>query len=125
MIKIRQKGNFFKAFSFLNKLKEYDFTAKLEKCGKEGVAALAAATPKDTGLTSQSWEYEIKQTENTVTVTFSNTNIQNGVPIAIILQYGHATPSGYWVEGTDYINPALKPVFEKIVHEICGEVKKV
>ena len=125
MIKIRQKGDFSKTFSFLNRLKGYDFRVQLDRCGKEGVAALAAATPKDTGLTSQSWEYEIKQTKNTVTVTLNNTNIQNGVPIAVILQYGHATGSGYWVEGTDYINPALKPIFEKIADEIWEEVKKV
>lgn len=125
MIKIRQKGNFSKAFSFFNKLKNYDFTAQLDRCGKEGVAALSAATPKDTGLTSQSWEYNVKTTKNTASVSFSNTNIQNGVPIAIILQYGHATSSGYWIEGIDYINPALKPVFEKIADEIWEEVKKV
>lgn len=125
MIKIWQKGDFSKTFRFLNKLENYNFIDKLNRCGKKGTEALAAATPKDTGLTSQSWEYEVKSTKDTVTVTFTNTNIQNGVPIAVILQYGHATKNGYWVEGIDYINPALKPVFEEIADEIWEEVKKV
>ena len=125
MIKIRQKGNFSRVFSYLNRIKNYNFEEQLNELGKEGVAALAAATPKDTGLTSKSWNYDVKVTKNDVTVTFSNSNIQNGVPIAIILQYGHGTKNGYWIEGIDYINPALEPIFEKIADKIWEEVKKV
>lgn len=125
MISFKQKGNFSKTFSFLEKAKEKIHMSDFDKYGKDGVAALSAATPKDTGLTSESWKYKIERTKTTVKLSFYNTNIQNGTPIAIILQYGHATKSGRWIEGIDYINPAIKPVFERIADEVWEEVKKV
>lgn len=97
----------------------------LDKYGRAGVAALSAATPKDSGETASSWEYEIKRTKTTVSIVFNNTNIQNGVPIAIILQYGHATNNGGYVEGVDYINPAIKPIFERIANDAWKEVTQV
>lgn len=96
----------------------------LDKYGREGVAALASATPVDTGLTAKSWYYKIENKKGSVTISFLNSNIQNGVPIAIILQYGHGTGTGGWVEGRDYINPAIQPIFDRIVAEAWREVTK-
>jgi hypothetical protein len=96
----------------------------LEKYGQEGVVALASATPVDTGLTASSWYYEIERGPEKVSITFYNSNIQNGIPIAIILQYGHATGGGGWVQGRDYINPALQPIFDSIAQKAWEEVTK-
>ena len=117
MITFRQKGDFKKLNSFLEKAKHINHTSILDKYGKEGVAALMSATPKRTGLTASSWSYEIIRENGKLTLAFNNSNVQNGVPIAIILQYGHATSNGGWVEGIDYINPTLRPLFEKIADE--------
>lgn len=125
MISFRQKGDFSKLSSFFERAKEAVHLGDLDRYGREGVAALSAATPKDTGETSKSWKYEIHRTKDRVSISFNNTNIQNGVPIAIILQYGHVTKNGHWVEGEDYINPAVKPIFERIADEAWKEVTKV
>ena len=125
MISFRQKGDFKKLNGYLEKLREGLKTGILDRYGNEGVEALAAATPKDTGLTESSWTYRIIHGRESITITFDNTNIQNGVPIAIILQYGHATRNGGYVEGIDYINPAVRPVFEKLAEEAWEEVKRV
>lgn len=124
MIRFRHKGDFSKTNRFLNKAKNIRFIANLDKYGREGVAALASATPVDTGKTAQSWYYKIEQTNGSVSLTFHNSNIQNGVPIAIILQYGHATGNGGWVQGRDYINPTIQPIFDEIVKKAWGEVSK-
>ena len=125
MIKFSQKGDFSKLNSFLGKSKNLIKIGDLDKYGREGVQALSEATPKDTGLTSKSWNYEIKRTNDRVSITFTNSNIQNGVPIAIILQYGHGTGWGGYVQGRDYINPAIRPIFDKIADEAWKEVTKV
>lgn len=122
MIVIRQQGDFSKLSKYLERLKETARLGILDKYGREGVAALASATPKDTGLTANSWYYEIKRTNNSISLNFGNSNIQNGVPIAIILQYGHGTGTGGWVEGRDYINPAIQPIFDKIANDAWKEV---
>lgn len=124
MISFSQKGDFSKLTSFLERAKEGVHVGNLDKYGREGVAALAAATPIDIGQTANSWYYKIEQRKKGVTISFYNTNIQNGVPIAIILQYGHATRNGGWVQGRDYINPAIQPIFDKIANEAWGEVTK-
>ena len=124
MINIRQKGDFKNLSSFLEKTKEKLNLGLLDKYGREGVAALQAATPKDTGKTSESWYYKIERKNGSVSLTFHNSNQNKGVPIAIILQYGHATGNGGYVEGVDYINPALRPIFFKIAEEAWKEVKK-
>lgn len=124
MINIRQKGDFKNLSSFLEKTKEKLNLGLLDKYGREGVAALQAATPKDTGKTSESWYYKIERKNESVSLTFHNSNQNKGVPIAIILQYGHATVNGGYVEGVDYINPALRPIFDKIAEEAWKEVKK-
>lgn len=125
MITFRHEGDFSKFTSFLEKAKNIVNLGKLDKYGREGVAALASATPLDSGITSNSWYYKIEHKQNFVSITFYNSNIQNGVPIAIILQYGHGTRNGGWVEGRDYINPAIQPIFDKIVEDAWREVTKL
>lgn len=124
MIQLKQKGNFNNLESFLERAKETIKIGLLDKYGKEGVAALEKATPKDTGLTSKSWTYKIEHGRGYSSISFLNTNIQNGVPIAIILQYGHATKNGGYVQGRDYINPAVQPIFDKLSEEAWKEVNK-
>lgn len=125
MIKFKHKGDFSKLSSFLEKSKEAVRLGDLDKYGREGVAALASATPVDTGLTASSWYYKIVRNKGTVSLEFHNSNIQNGVPIAIILQYGHGTRNGGYVQGRDYINPVLQPLFDKIANEAWREVTKL
>lgn len=125
MISFRQKGDFSKLTRFLEKAKEVVKMGDLDKYGREGVAALASATPVDTGKTAASWEYEIINKDGVAEIIWKNTNIQNGVPIAIILQYGHGTKNGGWVQGRDYINPAIRPVFDKIANDAWKEVTKL
>ena len=125
MISFRQKGDFSKITRFLEKAKEAVRLGDLDKYGREGVAALASATPVDSGQTANSWYYEIENRNGSTTISFHNSNIQNGVPIAIILQYGHGTGTGGCVQGRDYINPAIQPIFDKIVKEAWKEVTKL
>ena len=125
MIKFRQKGDFSKLTHYLEKVKEIVKLGDLDKYGREGVAALASATPVDTGLTASSWRYEIQHGNDSVSITFYNDNIHNGVPIAIILQYGHGTRNGGYVQGRDYINPAIKPIFDKITEDAWKEVTRL
>lgn len=125
MISFKQKGDFSKLSRYLVKTKEAVKIKDLDRFGKEGVAALASVTPVDSGLTASSWYYEIERTNGSVTITFYNSNIQNGVPIAIILQYGHGTRNGGWVQGRDYINPAIQPIFDKILDDMWREVTKL
>lgn len=125
MISFRQKGDFSKLNKYLERVKETVKLGDLDKYGREGVAALSSATPTDTGLTASSWYYEIKRQNGSVSITFNNSNINDGVPIAIILQYGHGTRGGGWVEGRDYINPAIQPLFDRIAEEAWREVTKV
>lgn len=125
MIKFRQKGDFSKLTRYLERAKNVVHVGDLDKYGRQGVAALASATPVDTGNTANSWYYEITRTKGSVSISFFNSNIQNGVPIAIILQYGHGTGTGGWVEGRDYINPAIQPIFDKIADNAWREVTKL
>lgn len=125
MISFRQKGDFSKLTHFLEKAKEAVSFGDLDKYGREGVAALASATPIDSGQTANSWYYKIINNNGSATIAFYNSNIQNGVPIAIILQYGHGTRNGGWVQGRDYINPAIQPIFDKIVNDAWREVTKL
>lgn len=124
MIKFQHKGDWSKTTDFLERAKNIVHLGDLDRYGREGVNALASATPVDTGLTASSWKYEIVRTRGSITINFLNTNFQNGVPIAIILQYGHGTGNGGWVEGRDYINPAIQPIFDKLAKELWEEVTK-
>lgn len=122
MISFVHKGDFSKTSRFLEKAGKGIDTRLLDRYGRQGVKALSAATPKDTGQTAASWQYVIIQQNGSVSITFENTNIQNEVPIAIILQYGHATKNGGWVQGRDYINPAIRPLFDQLANEAWEEV---
>ena len=125
VIRFRHKGDFSKATRYFENLKEAVRHGDLDKYGHEGVAALASVTPVETGLTARSWYYQITTTKGSVTISFHNSNIQNGVPIAVILQYGHGTRNGGWVQGIDYINPAIQPLFNKIANNAWREVTKL
>ena len=124
MVTFKQKGDFSKLSRFLEKSKNSINVGDLDRYGKEGVAALSAATPVKTGLTAKSWNYKIEKKQGSVSISFYNTNIQNGVPIAIILQYGHGTRNGGWVQGRDYINPAIRPIFDRIANDAWKGVTK-
>ena len=125
MISFRQKGDFSKLTKYLEKVKEGFDVGILDKYGQAGVRALASATPVDTGLTANSWYYKIEKSKGSVSIAFYNSNIQNGVPIAVILQYGHGTKNGGWVQGRDYINPAIRPIFDAIVEDAWKEATKI
>lgn len=125
VVSFRHKGDFKKFTTYLENLKERVHLSILDRYAREGVAALASATPVDTGETANSWYYEIDMTKDSATITYHNSNIQNGVPIAIILQYGHGTGTGGWVQGRDYINPAIRPIFDKILKSVWEEVTKL
>ena len=124
MIKFENKGDFSKTTNFLTNLKRSKLVKDLDKFGRKGVEALKSMTPINTGLTANSWYYEIIEEKNSTKINFCNSNIQNGVPIAVILQYGHGTRNGGWVEGRDYINPAIQPIFDAIANNAWKEVTK-
>lgn len=125
MIGFRVKGDFSKATRYFERVKGAVKLSDFDKYGKAGVEALASATPVDSGLTAASWSYKITRTDSSITITFHNSNINKGVPIAIVLQYGHGTGTGGWVEGRDYINPAIQPIFDEIVKHAWEEVTKL
>ena len=122
MIEFTQKGDWSKTIGFLESVKGVFNISKLDKYGRMGVEALAEGTPKDTGKTAASWDYEIKRTRKGATIFWKNTNINDGEVIAVILQYGHGIDGGGWVEGTDYINPIMRPVFEQIANDAWKDV---
>lgn len=126
MISITQKGDFKKTLDFLTKMKKrefYDFA--LKEYAETGLLALQAATPIDTGTTAKSWRYEIHKTKNEISIDYINDNLtQNGIPVAILIQYGHGTNGGGYVTGIDYINPALRPVFEGLADAVWKEVER-
>lgn len=125
MIKLTSKGDFSKVTKYFQGLKNASKLNILDKYGAEGVRALSSATPVKTGLTANSWYYEIKRSSGTSEIEFKNSNVNDGVLIAVILQHGHGTRNGGWVAGRDYINPAIQPIFDKIVEEAWKEVTKL
>ena len=125
LITFKHKGDFSNLTRFLERAKEVVHMGDLDKYGRAGVEALASSTPVDSGETANSWYYEITNSNGSAKITFNNSNIQNGVPIAIILQYGHGTGTGGWVEGRDYINPAIQPIFDEIANNAWREVTKL
>jgi hypothetical protein len=110
-------GGFTKTERFLNRMKRREYLNVLDEFGHDGVQALRNATPVDSGATAEAWDYEIKRTRNYTEIVWTNSNINDGVPIAVILQYGHGTGTGGYVQGRDYINPAIRPVFDKIAEK--------
>lgn len=123
MIKLKQKGDFSKTKKFFNKLLNISNIDYLRTYGEKGVRALASATPVDTGLTADSWYYDIVKTDKGVSIVWSNSNVNDGVKIAVILQYGHATGNGGYVVGVDYINPAIRPIFDQISKDLGKELE--
>jgi len=124
MISFKQSGDFKNTESFLTRVANIDHKEILHKYGKEGVLALSKATPKQSGTTANCWSYKIIQNGGSLSITWTNSNIVNGVPIAIIIQYGHATKNGGYVQGRDYINPTMRPLFDSMAEAIWREVTK-
>lgn len=124
MIKITQKGDWKKTDLFLDRIKSLFKNGVFDKYGKAGVDALRASTPIDSGETANSWSYNVSRDHSRVVISWENSHINQGVPIAIILQYGHGTGTGGYVQGRDYINPAMKRIFENMADELWREVTK-
>lgn len=124
-IEFKHTGDFTKTQEFLLKLVDKAYLVKLSEYGRQGVEALAAVTPKRTGLTAASWTYEITDNGKTTTIQWKNTNIQNGINIAVLLDYGHGTGRGTYVQGRHYISPAIQPIFDKIAEECWKEITSV
>lgn len=122
MVTLRTNGDFSKISGFLEKAKEIFKVGDLNKYGEMGVEALKATTPKDTGKTADSWFYEIKNSKNEIYIKWKNSNVQNGVNIAVLLQFGHGTRNGGYVSGVDYVSPALAPIFQEIAKNAWEEV---
>ena len=122
MITFESKGDFKRTDSFLAKLLKRDIYSSLDKYGQQGVAALSSATPTESGLAASSWRYEVKREGRGYSITWLNSDVENGFPVAIMLQYGYGTGTGGYVQGRDYINPAIKPIFDKIAESVWKEV---
>lgn len=123
MISYSVSGNTNRTDSFLDKMIHGDPFSNLDSYAQRGVDALRSVTPFDSGITADSWSYEIERTGGGVTIWWKNTNIVNGFNVAIGLQYGHGTGTGGWIEGQDYINPALRPIFDDIANSVWKEVQ--
>lgn len=124
MISFTQKGDFSKTKKFLARVKKLSSLGIFDEYGKAGVKALSEHTPRDSGVTANSWYYKVEISKSGVNISWYNTNKNNGFDVAIMLQYGHGTGSGGYVKGIDYINPAMKPIFDKLANEIWREVTK-
>ena len=122
MIILSSKGSFRRTENFLSRVGKRDIYKSLERYGQEGVAALSSATPADTGLASNSWYYTVEVTKNGASITWSNSDVEGGFPVAVMIQYGHGTGTGGYVSGRDYINPAIVPIFDKIAESVWREV---
>jgi hypothetical protein len=118
VIRFKHRGSFNKTEKFLKAMRRLDVKNLVEREVSQGVQALKAATPKDSGIAAESWGYEIRQNGRSVKISWINVDIENGFPVAVAVQFGYATGTGGWVEGRDYINPAMKPVFDRIVERV-------
>ena len=125
MIKFNQTGDFSKTLKFLGTVSKGVQLKDLDRYGQEGVSALSSATPVDSGATAAAWSYKISNEQGKTTISWDNSNIVSGTPIAVILQYGHGTNNGGFVAGRDYINPAMRPIFDKIAESAWKEVTKI
>lgn len=124
MIVITESGNFDKTEKFLKRIANREIFKSLSKYGQRGVNALAAATPIESGRTASSWSYEVEMGSDSYSIIWSNDRTNQGVNIAVILQYGHGTGTGGYVQGRDYINPAMRPIFDQIAEEAWREVTR-
>ena len=125
MITITQKGSFKNTERYLARLKTAELYAVLGKYGSLGVNALSNATPTESGLTAASWSYTIEQRTGYYSIRWHNSHIEDGIPIAVILQYGHGTGTGGYVQGRDYIMPAIRPIFDQMANEAWKEVTRI
>lgn len=125
MFKFKHRGDFRLTEKFLTNAKKFQVKGILSKYGEKGVSALSLATPKDTGLAAMSWSYEIKPSKRGYSLAWSNSNVESGVPVVILIQYGHATQSGTFVQGRDFINPAITPILDQLSEQIWEEVSKL
>lgn len=124
-IHFTHKGNFSKTEKLLKKSLGLDYRSVLEKYAQKGVEALSYATPIESGETAASWYYEIIQNEGSISIIWNNSHVNKGVNIAVILQYGHGTRNGGYVQGRDYINPALRPIFDELAEAAWKEVSSI
>lgn len=122
MVTFTVSGSYKRTRKFLEKSQKMNINDILNKYGKQGVEALSKATPVDTGKTAKSWSYEIVKDKNGPSIVWKNSNKNKGVSIAVILQYGHGTRNGGYVQGRDYINPAIQPIFDEIANSAWKEV---
>lgn len=122
MIRFKYSGSFENTEHFFKKAGKSDYLRALERYGQAGVEALSSATPTESGKTAASWGYEIVRKRNGYSIYWTNSNVNNGVSIALILQYGHGTGTGGYVQGIDYVNPAIRPIFESLANEAWKEV---
>jgi hypothetical protein len=125
MITFKEKGSFNNTERYLRRLKQTELFAVLGKYGSMGVAALSDATPVESGETAASWTYTIEQRPGYYSIRWHNTHVNKGLPIAILLQYGHGTGTGGYVQGRDYIMPAVRPIFDQMADEAWKEVIRV
>lgn len=125
MITFTEKGSFNNIEKYLNRLRTQNLSSILDKYGELGVNALSNATPVDSGQTANSWYYTIKQRKGYYSIRWHNRNNENGKPVAILIQYGHGTRNGGYVQGRDYINPAIRPIFDQMVSDFWKEVTKI
>lgn len=124
MITIESQGEWKLTRNWFDRMTKLDLALIMNQFGKEGVSALAAATPSKSGLTSKSWNYEVTRKGNNWKITWTNSNVNKGANIAVLIQYGHGTRNGGYVVGRDYINPAIRPIFDKIAEKAWKEVTK-
>lgn len=118
MISLTSNGSFKKTQDYLRRLSRLNIRGILESQGRAGVAALAGATPMESGLAANSWDYTVTSSGGNHTITWTNNDVENGFPVAIMLQYGYATGTGGYVQGRDYINPAMRPIFDQIEERV-------
>lgn len=123
MINVTSTGSFDKTLKFLQKLNEGSIFANLEHYGRVGVDALSRATPVESGETANSWGYKVIRTPGRYSIVWFNTHEEDGVNIAVIIQYGHGTRTGGYVQGRDYVNPAMRPIFDQIVEDVWRQVR--
>jgi hypothetical protein len=122
MISVTTSGSFKNTESFLRTVSKMDISSILHSAGQQGAAALASATPSDSGLAAASWDYEVSSKGGMHTITWTNSDIENGFPVAIMLQFGYGTGTGGYVPGRDYINPAMRPIFDQIAYKVWRAV---
>lgn len=122
MISLSSEGSFDKTLKFLSAMQRLDIKKICDTQAQKGVRALMSATPKDSGIAANSWSYEIEHSKTTTTIWWKNTDVENGFPVALMLQYGHGTGTGGWIQGKDYINPAMRPIFDEIAETVWKAV---